>query len=430
VNDRAALYAAILAHPDEDTPRLAFADYLEEHGDRRYAEFIRKQIELARVPEWDPLWLRTWNREHDVITGHRYDQFVPELPDGLEWPQFATFRRGFPWHAQSRAVEPFLRGADALFATVPLQALTINTYEQREPLDLTALFALPHLARLKQFALTFNERVTEATVRDLQASAYLRTLTGVAFEFARLEPGAVRTLFQRPLIEQLESIRLESGSVRWRDVADGIATAGGPHRLRSLAVVEHSSASLVAPEVFHAPLLRGLRELTIASYVMLTPNIRALCESPVVGGLESLTLSGVRPGVPGIKALAGCPALRGLRRLLLSSNHLGPAGAKALAASPHLAGLQVLGLSCNQLGDKGAIELTRAPFLANLAGLDLMHCDIGDAGAEALLDALCADRVVHFNLRSYKVKLSARVQKKIDRKFGKRCVRPDAAPLA
>jgi uncharacterized protein (TIGR02996 family) len=33
VNDRDALFAAILAHPDEDTPRLAFADWLEERGD-------------------------------------------------------------------------------------------------------------------------------------------------------------------------------------------------------------------------------------------------------------------------------------------------------------------------------------------------------------------------------------------------------------
>ena len=36
-----ALYAAICAHPDEDTPRLAFADLLEEDGDSSRAAFIR-----------------------------------------------------------------------------------------------------------------------------------------------------------------------------------------------------------------------------------------------------------------------------------------------------------------------------------------------------------------------------------------------------
>ncbi len=48
---RAGLMQAILAEPREDTVRLVFADWLEEHGnqsERRLAEFIRAQVELAR----------------------------------------------------------------------------------------------------------------------------------------------------------------------------------------------------------------------------------------------------------------------------------------------------------------------------------------------------------------------------------------------
>src|SRR5687768_11363773 len=33
MDDRRALMAAIIANPDEDTPRLALADWLDEHGD-------------------------------------------------------------------------------------------------------------------------------------------------------------------------------------------------------------------------------------------------------------------------------------------------------------------------------------------------------------------------------------------------------------
>lgn len=44
-----ALYRAICAHPDEDTPRLAFADLIEEDGDGRRAAFIRAQVALARA---------------------------------------------------------------------------------------------------------------------------------------------------------------------------------------------------------------------------------------------------------------------------------------------------------------------------------------------------------------------------------------------
>lgn len=46
-----ALYRAVCEHPDEDTPRLVFADWLEESGDPRRADFIRTQVKLTRVPE-------------------------------------------------------------------------------------------------------------------------------------------------------------------------------------------------------------------------------------------------------------------------------------------------------------------------------------------------------------------------------------------
>jgi uncharacterized protein (TIGR02996 family) len=50
MTDRDALMRAILDQPADDTPRLAFADWLEEHGGTAgaaRAEFIRLQIALA-----------------------------------------------------------------------------------------------------------------------------------------------------------------------------------------------------------------------------------------------------------------------------------------------------------------------------------------------------------------------------------------------
>ncbi len=41
---------AIIAAPDDDLPRLIFADWLDEHDDGERAEFIRVQCELARLP--------------------------------------------------------------------------------------------------------------------------------------------------------------------------------------------------------------------------------------------------------------------------------------------------------------------------------------------------------------------------------------------
>jgi uncharacterized protein (TIGR02996 family) len=54
VTDGDTLLAAILANPEEDTPRLMYADALQERGDEARAEFIRVQCEIARLGLPDP----------------------------------------------------------------------------------------------------------------------------------------------------------------------------------------------------------------------------------------------------------------------------------------------------------------------------------------------------------------------------------------
>jgi uncharacterized protein (TIGR02996 family) len=56
-----AFLQAILSSPDDDTPRLAYADWLEEHGRSERAAFIRVQCQLARLPDDDPR-RRSWRR--------------------------------------------------------------------------------------------------------------------------------------------------------------------------------------------------------------------------------------------------------------------------------------------------------------------------------------------------------------------------------
>lgn len=61
------LYAAILAAPDDDAPRLAWADALDERGgpgDADRASFVRVQVELARLQE-------KWTRHYHWGNGRR-----------------------------------------------------------------------------------------------------------------------------------------------------------------------------------------------------------------------------------------------------------------------------------------------------------------------------------------------------------------------
>jgi uncharacterized protein (TIGR02996 family) len=48
------LLGAVLAAPDDDAPRLAYAGWLAAHGQPDRAELIRAQIELARIEAQNP----------------------------------------------------------------------------------------------------------------------------------------------------------------------------------------------------------------------------------------------------------------------------------------------------------------------------------------------------------------------------------------
>lgn len=49
MTEQDAFLRSICEHPDDDAPRLIFADWLEERGQRDRAEFIRIQCELAKM---------------------------------------------------------------------------------------------------------------------------------------------------------------------------------------------------------------------------------------------------------------------------------------------------------------------------------------------------------------------------------------------
>src|ERR1700761_7535427 len=99
-----ALEAAIVAAEDEDTPRLAYADWLDEHGDPDRAEFIRIQCRLANLSPSEPDWEDLSERKAELVARlrFRHANFVPSHPSrfyfGLDFVgrHEEPFRRGFP----------------------------------------------------------------------------------------------------------------------------------------------------------------------------------------------------------------------------------------------------------------------------------------------------------------------------------------------
>ncbi|HYT91149.1 MAG TPA: TIGR02996 domain-containing protein [Gemmataceae bacterium] len=74
MNQDQALLRAVIDNPDDDGPRLVYADWLEEHGDAERAEFIRIQIAVAESP-----YLRSL-RVLNVSNNSTREEFANHIP--------------------------------------------------------------------------------------------------------------------------------------------------------------------------------------------------------------------------------------------------------------------------------------------------------------------------------------------------------------
>lgn len=87
MNDREALLQGVLDAPDDDAPRLVFADWLEEQGETQRAELIRVQCRIAYLeaegagrllsPLLDLEYVPLKRRERELLKGHRLTWLPP-----------------------------------------------------------------------------------------------------------------------------------------------------------------------------------------------------------------------------------------------------------------------------------------------------------------------------------------------------------------
>jgi uncharacterized protein (TIGR02996 family) len=115
--------SAICADPADDTARLVYADWLQENGEPERAEFIRVQVERARLRASgeDPEALRARDLELRAGHGVKWQHELPRL-SGVSWQRFW---RGFVSGATVGTWRNYDRHADALFAATPVQFLTL-----------------------------------------------------------------------------------------------------------------------------------------------------------------------------------------------------------------------------------------------------------------------------------------------------------------
>jgi uncharacterized protein (TIGR02996 family) len=357
-SDQEAFLAAIAASPEEDTPRLAYADWLDEHGDHDRARFIRLQIDESREPGRKGL-----REEADGLLAANGRQWVEEL--GLPvansgrpamssgvWEIGETsliFWRGFVHHV-SCAPAQFARLAESLFRRHPVTAVTALARRSTGPEAanwLRPVLDRPELGRIKFLGLS-HSGVADRHVYELVCSRNLGPALALGIrETSELTAAGVRALGSLPRSRLTGLFASACGWARTRG-----STALDRETIRVL-IDSECCADLEELELGEsdcsdeliAELARSrwpLRDLILRGDRATAAGLAALLSSPVMAALRSLELRGTGTGDDGARLIAVCPAAAGLRGLCLAHCGLGDAGAAAIADSPHLAALERL----------------------------------------------------------------------------------------
>src|SRR5262245_16095557 len=353
----AAFLRAIWDHPNDDGPRLVYADWLDEQGDPR-GEFIRLQCELARLDESDP---RRWpleGRERFLLSQYGKGWAGPLRRFARSW----RFRRGFVEDVTLPLAE-FLRHGGDLFALAPVRRL----------------------------------RATQVggVLRDLARSQHLDHLTGLDLSGEVFPLDDLAYLLHSPRLGALKGLGLRGTPLC---SAPGMYLLGAASGLAGLEELDlsHFREPADAPRgvaepipeaavrgLLESPYLRHIRRLGLAGYAdrLGQSAADALTAAPLLESLTDLNLSGsagfdaAAADKPGLAGLLRSPRAAGLRRLHLGRRGLTDPELRELLGSPHLTGLAALDLSAH------ALDNDRLQALANssrLPGLTTLSLTAGD----------------------------------------------------
>jgi uncharacterized protein (TIGR02996 family) len=303
--DGAALLAAVRACPDDDLPRLVFADWLDEHGTPDWAEFIRTQVRAAA--ETDPAVQTALARHANALAR-----------DGRHWD--AAFGAGLPPHSFRRGMPERLRvhgeptPADrAVLGRYPVRDLwlmgTAHDHPNRDAHRgwLPALLAELPGGPVRELAVAGYAVGDE----DLAAVAGVMQLEGLTLWCRHLRPGVLVHLRRLALLRHLS---LVGGGVRAADLADVAAIPG----LTGLEVADTPFTAPAFRRLLAAPALRSVRTDGPGELDLTDEDVRGLVGSALdtPTKLEFLSRAGRFDLVLRLAREAGPAYVRGPRPLV------------------------------------------------------------------------------------------------------------------
>jgi uncharacterized protein (TIGR02996 family) len=302
-----AFLQAIRESPDDNAPRLIFADWLEEHGNPERAEFIRVQCALATLPPAAPGRPALQRRQQELLREHA-KVWLGSLPRLVHR---CTFRRGFVEKVSVEAAV-FLTRADTLFRLAPLRGVRLTAVARH----VASLAASPYLARLASLSLD-GVGLGPHEARALAASPFLGGLRTLDLHNNRLAPAGVEALAACPGLSGLTSLYVrccQLGQVGARALAESrhltnltaldlrgngipaeglraLAAAAHLSRLKALWLGSNGVNDRLVRDLAEPPCRSSLVVLDLTSSTLLTDvGAFALARSPSLGGLKELAL--------------------------------------------------------------------------------------------------------------------------------------------
>jgi uncharacterized protein (TIGR02996 family) len=371
------LLAAIKANHEDDAPRLAHADWLENNGGPERAEFIRLQVADARRP---------WGAEHkarqeraDALLDAHQAHWLGGRPqhEAIRW----RFIRGYPEEVEYSSRNVFSSTWQDALAFPVRWAKFVGEWNWRRLAD------EPGLARVRRLGLSLKPRIPADALKAIIESPHLGPLEGLRADNAALDVAALAFVASSPKLAGLRELSLWNAYATGRKVTyDDLAGLLASPNLAALRVLRLSTWNLAAAacRAVWAARLPHLRELSLWGAKFGGGGLAGLGDGGGMPALETLDLPSSGLDDDDAETLARATAWTCLRDLDLYGNLIAERGVRVLASAPQFRRLECLNLENNVVGNGGAEAVASSPNLGALESLGLKGALIGDAGLTAL----------------------------------------------
>ena len=381
---------SIIADSDDDMARLVFADWLEENHNPERAEFIRVQIDRARLPHWDVRQVKLRIREQELLK--KFEKvWRAELPD-IKDVKYEGFHRGFVSAVKFKDFESMKAHIAECRRATPIDAARVQW--PRNDDSLKGMPDLPWVRHLTVLRQQFNTK----EVTRLATSPILSTLRTLNVSESALGIKGFRKLLSSPYLGNLRSLNAAKNSIGNK----GPKALAKAKSLTSLEELDLSDVSTYGgygggydpklketglKELVNWPGMKRLRSLSISGSDIGRVGLQYLLSSENAVGLKKLVIRDSDMFGQAMLEFGLAHKDLQLEELDLSMNMLEDFGFENLASAGCLEELKVLNLETCEIGPNGLRELAWSPFISSLRLLNLKENDIEAEGVKYLLDA-------------------------------------------